>query len=105
MSPTAAALYRSLLKRSPGKSEQVLLAFARSVDWHSLTFSGERHEFHLRILGPDRAALATAICDGLEDAEFAIPNALVADIAVTERGDAGSEDAIDLKIEALTVLE
>ena len=76
-----------------------------SVDWRSLTFSGERHELQLRIPGPDSRVVMERMCDGLEDADFSIPGVIVADIAPAgppERAPGGSTTII---IEALTVAD
>jgi hypothetical protein len=82
-----------------------LLTEFRSVDWQSLTFIGERHEFQLRILGPDASQILGRIVTGLEDADFSIPNHIVADIAAV--GDPGrhADGSITLTLEALTVAE
>ena len=41
-----------------------------SVDWKSLTFTGERHEVSLRIPGPDSARAVALLRDGLAEAEW-----------------------------------
>ncbi len=77
----------------------------RSVDWHSLTFSGERHEIRLRLPGPDAQAIVDRLTDGLADAEFSIPGQIVADIGLDGAPVAHCDGAISLAIEALTVAE
>ena len=53
MSPAASALLRCLTGRARVPRDRILLSDIYSVDWRSLTFSGERHELQLRIPGPD----------------------------------------------------
>lgn len=105
MSVAAAALLRALLNRAGIERDRILLSDFRSVDWHSLTFSGERHEIALRIPGPDSAAIAHRLADGLADHEFDLPGHVVADIAlVGERRD-NCDGSCSLRIEALTVAD
>jgi hypothetical protein len=56
----------------------------RSVDWASLTFLGQRHEFDLRIEGECDAAAAalSRLVDELAEREIAISRQFVADIRV-----------------------
>ena len=74
-----------------------------SVDWRSLTFTGERHEFELRILGPHAQLPMDCMCNGLEDAEFSIPGLIVADVALAGAPAHAPDGSITLTIEALTV--
>ncbi|MEO7564208.1 MAG: hypothetical protein ABIR63_08700 [Sphingomicrobium sp.] len=80
ISPAAAALYRALVARTGAPREQVVLAAVQSSDWQSLTLTGEQHSIDLKLTGPGSGASAKLLCDGLEDAEFAIPGQIVADI-------------------------
>lgn len=105
MSPAAAAVLRALIGRSKTPRDRILLIDSQSVDWQSLTFNGERHQIGLRILGPDSAAAAERMCDGLEDAEFSIPGIIVADIAVAAERQYAPDGSTSLTIEALTVSE
>lgn len=103
MAAAASALLRALVARGGVERDRILLTGAQSVDWRSLTFSGERHQIGLRVPGPDAAAIVQRMCDGLEDAEFSISGAVVADIAVL--GDVRQEldGSASLTIEALTI--
>ena len=74
-----------------------------SVDWRSVTFSGERHELQLRIPGPDSRVVMERMCDGLEDAEFSIPGLIVADIALAAPPAYAPDGSTTITIEALTV--
>jgi hypothetical protein len=103
MSPSAAALLRALVARAAVARERILLTDARSTDWHSLTFTGERHHFSIKVTGADCAAVAARLCAGLEDAEFSIPGLLVADIAIVGEPRPSVDGAMDLIIEALTI--
>jgi len=106
MSAAASGLLRALIARAGVERDRILLTEARSTDWQSLTFVGERHHFSLRITGPDSDAVIERMCEGLQDAEFSIPGQIVADIAVLGqlvRASDGSTSS--LVVEALTVAE
>jgi len=103
MSPAASALLRSLIARACVPRNRILLSNVRSVDWQSLTFVGERHEFELRITPPDCEAISDRICLGLSCAEFDLPGQIVADIAVRGRPRRAADGAILLSVEALTI--
>ena len=104
MSAAASALLRALLSRTNVSRDRVLLTEARSVEWQSFTFVGERHQFHLRIAAPAAAELAGAFCKDLADAEFAIAGQIVADITVPEM-EPQPDGSIAFTIEALTIAE
>lgn len=103
MSTAAAALIRALLARAGVPRERILLTDIQSVDWQSLTIVGERHEIAMRIPGPSAAGVAAALCDGLSDAQFAIPGHIVADILVADGPTPSDDGSVSLSIEALTV--
>lgn len=105
MSPAASALLRALLQRGDVTRDRILLTEWRSVDWQSLTLVGERHQLRLRIPGPGAAEIADRIASGLEDAEFAIPNQIVADIQTRGAPQALADGSIEISIDALTVEE
>ncbi|MGH6783265.1 MAG: hypothetical protein ACREBP_01430 [Sphingomicrobium sp.] len=105
MSPAAAALYRALVARAQLPRDQVLLTAIRTVDWQSLTLSGERHEIGLKLTGPGSDAAATTLCDGLDDAEFAIPGLIVADIGLAGPPRPAAGGSIEISLEALTITE
>ena len=77
----------------------------RSVDWQSLTFIGERHELTLRVLGSQADAIAARLVDEIEEAEFALRGHIVADIAVAEPPMHCSDGSIEVKLEALTLVD
>ena len=103
MSSAASALLRALIGRARVARDRILLTQARSVDWRSLTFTGERHEIHLRVPGPDAREVVDRMCRDLEDAEFSIPGIVVADVAVVGAPRQALDGSINLTIEALTV--
>lgn len=105
MSVAAAALLRALLNRAGIERDRILLSEFRSVDWQSLTFSGERHEMLLRIPGPGAALVARRIADGLAEHEFDVPGHIVADIAVCGETHEDPAGAVMLRIEALTLID
>lgn len=82
-----------------------MLTDVQSIDWQSLTLIGERHQFHLRVPGPDSASLIERMCSGLEEAEFSIKGQIVADIAVAGEPVRAADGSTSITIEALTVAE
>jgi hypothetical protein len=104
MSPVAAALLRGLIARAGVPRDRILLSDAQSVDWRSLTFTGERPLFELRVPGPDSVAVVERMCEGLEHAEFSIPGTIVADIGIATPPSPGPDGATSIAIEALTVV-
>ena len=105
MSRAASALIRALIHRSGTEQDRILLIEIQSVEWQSLTLTGERHVIHLKLPAPDAAAVLHSLTFGLEDAEFAIPSLIVADIAVMGEPQKDSDGSITLSIEALTISE
>ncbi len=105
MSPAAAALLRALLERGGDRAERILLSDVRSTDWQSLTFTGERHCFGLRIAGPDAEAVVERLTAGLEDAEFSLAGQIVADIALSAPPTRLADGSILVAIEALTIAD
>lgn len=105
MSCAAAALLRALLARGRVDADRFLLTEYRSTDWQSLTLSGERHQFRFRLTGPDAEQVFERLTVGIEDAEFAIPRQIVADIAMSGPEDRAPDGSIVFGIEALTVEE
>jgi hypothetical protein len=105
MSRAAAALLRALLVRAKVDKDRILLTEIRSVDWQSLTFTGERHEFRFRVPGPDAEDIVQRMFEDLADTEFHIPRQIVADIALDGPPVRGRDGSITFGIEALTVAE
>jgi hypothetical protein len=105
MSPAASALLRALIARSGAPRNRILLTEIKSIDWQSLTFTGERHQIRLRVPGPDSMATVERMCAGIEDAEFTIPGIIVADIVPLGEPQRGLDGSLSLTIEALTVSE
>jgi hypothetical protein len=103
LSPAAAALLRALIARSGVSRDRILLSEAESVDWCSLTFTGERHQLQLRVAAPDSRVIMQHMCVGLEDAEFSLPGILVADIAMVGAPRHGLDGSTSLTSEALTI--
>ncbi|HUG45309.1 MAG TPA: hypothetical protein VMK31_02200 [Sphingomicrobium sp.] len=105
LSPAAAGLLRSLLRRCGVERDRILLTEFNSMDWQSLTFTGEQHRIRLRVPGPDSARIVAQLADGIEDAEFSIPGHIVADIALAGEPEAQKDGSLAITIEALTVAE
>lgn len=105
MSPAASGLLRALLDRAGDQRNRILLTEIHSVDWHSLALAGERHLITLRIPGPNAERMVEGFVHGIEDAEFAIPGHILADIAVASTPTRALDMSMTVEIEALTVLE
>jgi len=103
MSPAASALLRCLIGRAGVPRDRILLSDVSSVDWRSLTFTGERHQIELRVAGPHSSAVVERMCHGLEDAEFSIPGVIVADIGPADCPAPSPDGSTTITIEALTV--
>ena len=105
MSCAAAALLRALLARGRVDAERFLLTEYQSTDWQSLTLTGERHQFRFRLTGPDAEQVFERLTGGIEEAEFAIPRQILADIATSGPAERSPDGSISFGIEALTVEE
>ena len=105
MSRAAAGLLRALLQRGGDHRHRILLSEIRSVDWHSLTLEGERHQIRLRVTGPAAELIVAPFVSGIEEAEFAIPGQILADIALARTPERLLDGSVTLELEALTVIE
>jgi len=105
MSPAAAGLLRSLLRRAGVERDRILLTEFRSTDWQSLTFIGEQHRIRLRIPGPAAAEIAARLVNGIEEADMAVPGHVLADIALAGEPERRPDGSILIELEALTVEE
>jgi hypothetical protein len=99
----AEALARALRGHFPDFSGMLEIEEIASRRWASITFTGARHRFGLRLSGPGARTAADAFLDGLGEREFALNGHIVADIAL--KGDVAEEgeDVVRLTLEALTV--
>ena len=102
LSAAAALLLHSLLARAGLDQDRILLSKFRSVDWQSLTFTGERHEIGLRLRGPGAEDALARLRDGLVEAEWDLHGHVVADILIVATR-AASDGSIDVDLEALTL--
>lgn len=105
MSRAASGLLRALLERSGDQRDRILLSEIRSVDWQSLTLTGERHEITLRVPGPNAEAIVDDLVSGIEDAEFSIRGHLLADIAMAAAPARALDGSVTLAFEALTIAD
>lgn len=105
MSSAAANLLRALIARAGVARDRILLTDMQSTDWQSLTLTGERHQFELRVAPPHSDRIVDRMCWGIEDAEFSIPGLIVADIARCGEPVLESDGSTRITIEALTIDE
>ena len=92
------------MNRAGLEKDRIFVSNFCSVDWQSLTFTGERHEIGLRLLGPDATDALARLRDGLAEAEWALAGHVVADIViVTSR--ALDDGSIEVSLEALTLTD
>jgi hypothetical protein len=105
MSMAAAALLRAIIARARVPRDRIFLTDVRSIDWRSLTFTGERHQIELRVPGADSGPVVRRMCAGLEEAEFSIPGVIVAEICVAGRPRRDVDGSTSITIEALTVAD
>ena len=105
MTSSAAALLRILLQRAGAERNRILLSDWSSVDWHSLTFSGERHRASFVVTGLHADAIARAWTDGLATAEFDLPNGFVADIGLAAELQLREDGCVVAELEALTLAD
>jgi hypothetical protein len=104
MSQAASGLLRALIGRARVPRDRILLTEVHTIDWRSLTFTGERHPIQLRVPGPNSTEVVERMCCALEDAEFSIPGHIVADIAVLGAPKWSLDGSTSLTIEALTIV-
>ena len=70
--------------------------------WASVTFSGARHRYALRISGESACDAVDRAIAGLGEQDFTLDGHVVADIALVER-QVRAHDLIEIELEALTV--
>ncbi len=102
LSAAATQLLRSLIARTGLAQNRISIGRFHSVDWQSLTFIGERHEFSVRLLGPEAESALFMLRDGLAEAEWQLDGHVVADILIV-RETASDDGSILVEIEALTL--
>lgn len=102
LSCAATQLLRSLIARTGLDPDEIFVGRFRSVDWQSLTFTGERHILVLRLAGADPAGALAGLRDGLAEAEWQLRGHVVADIVIVSESVA-DDGSIVVGIEALTL--
>jgi hypothetical protein len=96
---TPCALATSLLDRLPGAK----LALHQRQEWHSLTFTGERHVIQLRLETADARRQAERFAAALPEVEFTLPRRFVADILVSRIVETAG--GVEITVEALVLEE
>ena len=104
LSSAAAQLLRALVARSGLDPDRIVVGRFRSVDWQSLTFTGERHEISLRLAGPNPEAALARLRDGLGDAEWQLAGHVVVDILIVGET-AAADGSLLVDLEALTLTD
>lgn len=105
MTSSAAALLRLLLQRAGEERHRILLSEWSSVDWQSLTFTGERHLAQFVVTGPYADALVERWTAGLPEAEFNLPHGFVAEIKLASAPQHREDGCITVAMEALTLAD
>jgi hypothetical protein len=106
MTAAASALLRALVGRAGPERNRILLSDWTSIDWHSLTFAGERHCAGFVFGGPDAGARAADWAEGLSNAEFDIGSSrLVAEIALSGAPQPPEDGSVLVQVEALTIAD
>lgn len=104
MTSAAAALLRALVTRAGPDRNRILLSDWTSIEWHSLTFAGERHKAGFVFHGLDATDRAGEWARGLPDAEFDLgPSWFVAEIAAAGPPRGREDGSVLVEIEALTI--
>lgn len=104
LSCAATQLLRAIVAHTGSEPHEIYVRSFRSVDWQSLTFTGERHELSLRLVGANPAAAVARLRDGLADVEWRLRGQIVADIAVV--AEIPLEDgSLEVTLEALTLTD
>ena len=106
MTSAASALLRALLSRPGADRNRIVLSNWTTIDWHSLTFTGERHLAGFVVSGPDAAAQACRWTDGLEQAELDVgASSFVAEIALSGPPTLREDGSVLIELEALTIAD
>jgi hypothetical protein len=80
---------------------EVAIAESQSRPWASITFSGARHHYTLRMNGPRARDRANKLCTELPQRDFQMAGHIVADIVADVH--AAEDGPVCLNVEALTV--
>lgn len=101
--PISTPLRRAILAAFRAFEGVVEVELLGSRPWASITFSGQRHRFGLRIEGHGAGRAADAYARDLPDREFDLAEAFVADIVLLSDERDGTGDSAYLVVEALIV--
>ncbi len=104
LSCAASQLLRALRNRSGLDVDEIIIGRFQSVDWQSLTFTGERHELLLRFAGADPAAALARLRHNLAAADWGLRGHVMADIVILDAKMVG-DGSIEVAIEALTLTD
>ena len=92
------------MARTALDADRIKVGRVHSIDWQSLTFIGERHEFSLAIAGPGAAAALALLRDGLANVEWQLAGHVVADLVIVSERSL-SDGSILVELEALTLTD
>jgi hypothetical protein len=104
MTSAACGLLRALVARAG--NDRILLSDWTTIDWHSLTFSGEKHRAGLVFSGPDAPARVERWAAGLAEADLDLgTSAFLAEIALPAPPRTRDDRSVLVKVEALTIAD
>ncbi len=104
MTSAACGLLRALVARAG--HDRILLSDWTTIDWHSLTFSGEKHHAGLVFSGPDASARVDRWAAGLAEAELDLgTSAFLAEIALAAPPRTRADGSVLVEVEALTIAD
>lgn len=104
MTSAACGLLRALVARAG--NDRILLSDWTTIDWHSLTFSGEKHRAGLVFSGADARARVDRWAADLVEADLDLgTSAFLAEIALPAPPRTREDGSVLVEVEALTIAD
>ncbi|WP_294174599.1 hypothetical protein [uncultured Sphingomonas sp.] len=104
MTSAACGLLRALVARAG--NDRILLSDWTTIDWHSLTFSGEKHHAGLVFSGTDAPARVDRWAGGLAEADLDLgTSGFLAEIALAAPPRTRDDGSVLVEVEALTIAD